>query len=41
MKLPRHTTMSSADESQLMRLLMRLIEAKNVIEIGNKEISLA
>ena len=40
MKHPKHRAMGSADESQLMRLLMRLIEAKKVIEIGKEETSL-
>ena len=40
MKHPLYCSMGSADECQIMRLLMRLIEAKKVIEIGKEETSL-
>ena len=38
MKLPLGDMLCSSDEAQLMRLLIELIKAKKVIEIGEMDI---
>lgn len=39
MNHPVHKMMCSADEAQFMRLLLQLIKAKKVIEIGKVNIT--
>ena len=38
MKHIDYRMVSSSDEAQLIRLLMQMVDAKKVIEIGNKSI---